>query len=95
MKTKSKKRELIAPRGDKRYILRDAKGRIDEQAHVWYGMMRIPFAAIDSRPPEKGRELRIGLFRISGAHPRQRHTWRATDGTTFHVPKAFATLRLR
>ena len=28
MKTKSTKRELIAPRGDKRYIRRDAKGRI-------------------------------------------------------------------
>jgi hypothetical protein len=71
------------------------KGRIDEQARVWYGMMRIPFSAIDGRPPEKGRELRIGLFRISGTNPRQRHTWRATDGTTFHVPKAFGTLRLR
>ena len=54
---------------------------------VWYGMMRIPFGAVDARPPEKGRELRIGLFRISGANPRQRHTWRATDGTTFHVPQ--------
>ena len=71
------------------------KGRIDEQAHVWYGMMRIPFAAIDTRRPEKGRELRIGLFRMSGANPRQHHTWRATNGTTFHVPKAFGTLRLR
>jgi hypothetical protein len=30
MKAKSKKRELIAPRGDKRYIRRDAKGRIKE-----------------------------------------------------------------
>ena len=71
------------------------KGRVDEQAHIWYGMMRIPFAAIDTRPPEKNRELRIGLFRISGANPRQHHTWRATDGITFHVPKAFGTLRLR
>jgi hypothetical protein len=71
------------------------KGRIDEQAHVWYGLMRIPFAAIDTRPPEKGRELRIGLFRMSGANPRQHYTWRATDGATFHVPKAFGTLRLR
>ena len=44
-----------------------SRARIDTQAHVWYGMMRIPFAAIDARPPEKGRELRIGLFRISGA----------------------------
>jgi hypothetical protein len=29
-RSKSDKRELIAPRGDKRYIRRDAKGRIKE-----------------------------------------------------------------
>ena len=34
MKTKSTKRELIAPRGDKRYIRRDAKGRIKESDDV-------------------------------------------------------------
>jgi hypothetical protein len=34
MKTKSTKRELIAPRGDKRYIRRDAKGRIKESEDV-------------------------------------------------------------
>ena len=30
MKRKASKRELIAPRGDKRYVRRDAKGRIKE-----------------------------------------------------------------
>ena len=30
MKRKAAKRELIAPRGDKRYIRRDVKGRISE-----------------------------------------------------------------
>jgi len=30
MKHKASKRELIAPRGDKRYVRRDAKGRIKE-----------------------------------------------------------------
>jgi hypothetical protein len=34
MKTKYTKRELIAPRGDKRYIRRDAKGRIKESEDV-------------------------------------------------------------
>ena len=34
MKTKSRKRELIAPRGDKRYIRRDEKGRIKESDDV-------------------------------------------------------------
>jgi hypothetical protein len=69
--------------------------RIDRDRRVWYGLMRIPFAAIAARPPEHGRELRVGLFRISGTEPRQRHTWRPTGGTTFHNPEAFGTLRLR
>ena len=69
--------------------------RIDRDARVWYGMMRIPFRAIDSRAPEKGRTLRIGLFRISGSDPRVHHTWRPTGGVTFHAPEAFGTLRLR
>lgn len=72
------------------------KGRIDAQAKIWYGVMRIPFSAIDTRPPEKGRELRIGLYRIGGVDPRkQYYTWRPTDGVTFHYPKAFGILRLR
>jgi hypothetical protein len=33
-RAKAAKRELIAPRGDKRYIRRDAKGRIDESDDV-------------------------------------------------------------
>jgi hypothetical protein len=33
-KKKSAKRELIAPRGDKRYIRRDTKGRIKESDDV-------------------------------------------------------------
>ena len=69
--------------------------RIDRDAKVWYGLMRIPFRAIDTRPAEKGRTLRIGLFRIAGTNPRQHYTWRPTGGATFHVPEAFGTLRLR
>ena len=40
MKAKSKKRELIAPRGDKRYIRRDAKGRIKESDDVGRSLSR-------------------------------------------------------
>jgi hypothetical protein len=39
--------------------------------------------------------LRIGLFRIGGANPRQHYSWRPTGGITFHAPEAFGTLRLR
>jgi len=71
------------------------KARIDAQAKIWYGMMRIPFRAIDTRPPEKGRALRIGLYRIAGVDPKKHYAWRPTGGTSFHVPQAFGTLRLR
>ena len=69
--------------------------RIDASARIWYGVMRIPFPAIDQRPPAKGRELRAGLYRIAGAAPdRQYYAWRPTGETSFHVPKAFGVIRL-
>jgi len=71
------------------------KGRIDAQAKIWYGAMKIPWKAIDTRPPQKGRELRIGLYRISGHEPKKHYAWRATGAKSFHVPQAFGTLRLQ
>lgn len=71
------------------------KARIDAQAKIWYGEMRIPFQAIDTRPPVAGRELRIGLYRIAGVSPKTYIAWRPTGEITFHVPQAFGTLRLR
>jgi hypothetical protein len=71
------------------------KGRIDAQARIWYGEMRIPFGAIATRAPEKGRELRIGLYRIAGVNPKKFYAWRPTGQTSFHVPHAFGILRLR
>ena len=66
------------------------------EAKIWYGVMRIPFAAIDARPPEKGRELRIGLYRIAGVESRRSTTPGGRPArTTFHVPQAFGILRLR
>ncbi len=71
------------------------KARIDADARIWYGMMRIPFAAIDARQPEPGRELRVGLYRIAGVNPKKNYAWRPTGQDTFHVPQAFGILRLR
>jgi homoserine O-acetyltransferase len=70
------------------------QARIDEQAKVWYAVMRIPFRSIDDRVPEPGRELRIGLYRCAGRDPRQYLAWHPTGERTFHQPKAFGTLRL-
>jgi hypothetical protein len=70
--------------------------RIDPDTKTWYGLMRIPFEAVDARSPVEGHELRIGLYRISGTEPsRTYYAWRPTGQATFHVPQAFGTLRLR
>jgi hypothetical protein len=71
------------------------KARIDAATRVWYGEMRIPFRAVDPRPPQKGRELRIGIFRLAGpADARVQYIWRPSGLPNFHVPKAFGILRL-
>jgi hypothetical protein len=44
--------------------------------------------AIDTRRPQKGRELRIGLYRIAGVDPSRRfYAWRPTGQTSFHVAR--------
>ena len=73
----------------------EVAARIDESAHVWYGAMKIPYSAIDSRPAAAGNVLRINLFRSQGP-PSGRHelAWQATMSNSFHVPERFATLKL-
>ena len=69
--------------------------RIDQAAHVWYGAMRIPYSAIDTRPPTSGNTLRVNLFRSQGPEShRQEITWRAPMSNTFHVPERFGLLKL-
>ena len=69
--------------------------RIDAKAKVWYGAMRIPFSAIDTRPPEAGRTLRANLFRCAGpADHRQLIAWKAPMSDSFHTPEKFGLLML-
>jgi len=69
--------------------------RIDPVAHIWYGAMRIPWKAIDSRPPAAGNTLRINLFRSQGpASDNHEITWQAPMSTTFHTPERFGLIRL-
>lgn len=71
------------------------KARIDREKKIWYGEMKIPFSAIDSRSPVPGNELRLGLFRIEGEAPNRIHvSWQTTGGKTFHTPERFQVLRL-
>lgn len=69
--------------------------QIDERAHVWYGAMRIPYSAVDTRPALAGNILRINLFRSQGpASARHQIAWQAPMSDSFHVPERFGLLRL-
>ncbi len=73
----------------------EVSARIDERAHVWYGAMRIPYAAIDSRTAEVGNTLRINLFRCQGPKADRHYiAWRPPMQDSFHVPERFGTLKL-
>jgi hypothetical protein len=69
--------------------------RVDREARVWYGAMRIPFLALGIHGPKSGEEFRINLFRSQGPpFQRVQITWRPTMRDTFHVPEQFGVLLL-
>ena len=71
------------------------KSRIDAERKIWYGEMRIPFAAIAAWEPTAGRELRINFYRAQGSPPeRKTIAWQPTHSKGFHVPEAFGRMRL-
>jgi hypothetical protein len=73
----------------------EVSARIDRPRSVWYGAMRIPYAAIDARPAAAGNRLRINLFRSQGPGPhRHQIAWRPTLADTFHVPERFGAFEL-
>ena len=62
-------------------------GRIDREAHIWYGLMRIPFTAIDTRTPEKAG----GCASACSHRPPNRGSATAADGRlTFTIPRRSA-----
>ena len=69
--------------------------RIDSDKKIWYGVMRIPIAKVDERPPEPGREMRVNFYRIQGPGPRRKGiAWQPTNAATYHVPEAFGRMKL-
>jgi Carbohydrate family 9 binding domain-like len=69
--------------------------RIDRAAKVWYGTMRIPFAALDDRSPAPGNSFRVNFFTSQGPPPiRKGITWQPPMSNTFHVPERFGILKL-
>jgi hypothetical protein len=72
-----------------------ASARIDQATRTWYGFMRIPYAAVDTRAAAAGNTLRVNFFRSQGARPNHKSiVWQPTQHRTFHVPEVFGTLRL-
>jgi hypothetical protein len=73
----------------------EVAARIDSDAKVWYGAMRIPFSALDKRPPVAGRLFRANLFRSQGPPDRRKSiSWQAPMSETFHTPERFGRLML-
>ena len=69
--------------------------RIDPATHRWYALMKIPYQSIDSKPASGGNLLRVNFFLSEGAGADHKAiTWQPTHQHTFHVPKAFGTLKL-
>jgi hypothetical protein len=69
--------------------------RIDRQKKIWYGAMRIPFAAIDPKAPKVGTLFRVNMFRMQGPAPDTKSiVWQPTMKATFHVPERFGLLEL-
>jgi hypothetical protein len=73
----------------------EVKARIDNATRTWYGAIRIPFTAIDTRPPVAGNTMRINLFRSQGPPLHQQEvTWQPPLKASFHVPERFGLIKL-
>ncbi len=71
------------------------KARIDAGKKIWYGEMRIPIAAMDTRPPRSGNEMSINLYRQDGEPPnRDFLAWQPPGVWNPHHPEKFGILRL-
>jgi len=73
----------------------EVKARIDAEHKIWYGEMRIPMAAIDTRRPIAGNEMRVNFYRIQGPPPDKKFiAWQPTHQSSHHVPESFGRLKL-
>jgi len=71
------------------------KARIDGEKKIWYGEMRIPIAAVDTRPAKAGNEMRINLYRQDGEVPNRDFLgWQPPGVWNPHHPEKFGILRL-
>lgn len=73
----------------------EVKAKVDRNAHVWYGAMRIPLASLGIDAPKNGVETRLNLYRCQGPPSDRKYiNWQPVNNETFHTPEAFGRLRL-
>ena len=73
----------------------EPSARIDREAKVWYGGMKIPWASLDSREIKAGNEYRVNFYRIEGAAPGRKFlAWQPTKSASYHVPEEFGRMVL-
>ena len=74
------------------------RARIDAQARVWYGEMKIPIESINGpsgKPAtaKTGSEMRINFYRLQGPGPQRAGiAWQPTGQPSYHVPEAFGRI---
>lgn len=70
------------------------EARIDRQQKIWYGVMKIPMAAIDPRAAHAGTMFRVNLSGCKVKGEQKLLTWQPTMKATFHVPEHFGRMVL-
>ena len=69
--------------------------RIDREAKVWNGGMKIPWKAIGGSEPKAGNEYRVNFYRIEGPPPGRKFlAWQPTKSASYHVPEEFGRMML-
>lgn len=73
----------------------EVKAKVDRNARVWYGAMRIPLESLGIRAPKNGTEARVNLYRCQGPPKDRKYiNWQPVNNESFHTPEAFGRLRL-
>ena len=73
----------------------EVKAKVDRNAHVWYGAMRIPLESLGINAPKNGTEARLNLYRCQGPTEGRKYiNWQPVNNESFHTPEAFGRLRL-
>jgi hypothetical protein len=73
----------------------EVAARMDKNAKIWYGAMKIPWSGLGESKPSTAKTFRVNFFRSQGPLSNRKDiAWQPTMSETFHVPERFGLLRL-